>query len=289
MRKFGKIIKGSFVIIITVLLLSTLYIRFSRYTDTIIYKTNDVGYDTLKTVFTYEEYYFKMDDHAKIHGVLFKTDTIHSKGTIFHYAGKGMHLQTSLKYYKTILSRGFQVFSFERRDFGKSTGSADNSRILKEDALFVFDEIIKHEDVIDKPIIIWGQSLGGAFAVMNAAERQENIRGLIVEGTFSSFPDIGKVYANALHLENFKWIVPLLMNNDFPAEKEIKRITKPVLIIHSTVDTEVPYVLGKKLYEASNKSNTEFWKIQGKHIRGIFDYEDEYIKKIEKMITPNAN
>ncbi|MDY8135273.1 alpha/beta hydrolase [Aquimarina sp. 2201CG5-10] len=285
MKKVYKITKWILLLGILIFVLLVLYIRFSRYTDTMIYKTNDIGYSVFKTAFDYEEYYFHRDNNVKIHGVLFKTKTLFPKGTIIHYAGKGMHLQSSQKYYKALLQRGFQVFSFERRGFGKSTGIADNSLVLKEDALYVFDEILKHKNVIDTPIIIWGQSLGGAFATMNAAARQEKIKGLVLEGTFSSFPDIGKVYANALHLENFKGVVPLLMNNDFPAEKEIKKITKPSLIIHSQTDQQVPYELGKKLYDASHLSSTQFWEIKGKHIRGIFDYEEKYVALFEKMIS----
>lgn len=284
MKKTLNIIKWILITGILVLVITLFYIRFSRYTDTMIYKTNGIDYNALATDFDHEEYYYKRDEDVKIHGVFFKTDLPNPKATIIHYPGKGMHLQSTQKYYKSLLSKGFQIFSFERRGFGKSTGLANNSLILKEDALYVFDEILKHESVIHTPIIIWGQSLGGAFATMNTAARQEKIAGLILEGTFSSFPDIGKVYARALHLENFKGVVPLLMNNDFPAEKEIKKITKPVVIIHSKTDQQVPYELGRKLYNASNFSSTQFWEIKGKHIRGIFDYEEKYITLFEKMI-----
>lgn len=119
---------------------------------------------------------------------------------------------------------------------------------------------------------------------MNAKERQSQVKGLIVEGTFSSFPAIGKVYARALNLENFKWIVPLLMNNDFAAEDEIKELTIPTVIIHSTSDDQVPYNLGRTIFEASNKDNTVFWKIKGDHIKGISDYQDEYVSEFVKIL-----
>lgn len=140
------------------------------------------------------------------------------------------------------------------------------------------------ENVAGKPVIIWGQSLGGTFAAMNANQRQEKVSGLILEGTFGSFPDIGKVYANALNLENFKWIVPLIMNNDFPAKEEIKNLTIPIVIIHSKTDKQVPYELGYEIFEAANKSNTEFWNIDSKHIMGIYSFEDKYVEKFTKMI-----
>ena len=31
-------------------------------------------------------------------------------------------------------------------------------------------------NISEKPIIIWGQSLGGAFATMTASERQEKVK-----------------------------------------------------------------------------------------------------------------
>ncbi|WP_108804817.1 alpha/beta hydrolase [Aquimarina sp. Aq107] len=284
MKTFIKAVK--IIIAATILLIvgSTLYIRFSRYTDAMVYHTNGLEYENFETSMNYSEYYFEIDQNTQLHGVLFKPKTQDPIATIIHYSGKGMHLMASQKYYEILTKKGFQVFSFERRDFGRSTGVADNSLTLEEDALYVFDKIIVDENMTEKPIVIWGQSLGGSFAIMNAAERSDKIAGVIVEGTFNSFPDIGKVYAKAINLENFKWMIPLLMNNDFPAEKEIKKISKPIVIIHSDADEQVPYELGKKLYEASDKANTEFWKIQGKHIRGIFDYEEQYVQKFIDII-----
>ncbi|WP_298547368.1 alpha/beta fold hydrolase [uncultured Aquimarina sp.] len=285
MKTFIK--AGKIIIAATILLIvgSILYIRFSRYTDVMIYHTNELAYENFETSMNHSEYYFEIDQNTQLHGVLFKPNSQNPIATIIHYSGKGMHLMASQKYYEILTKNGFQVFSFERRNFGKSTGLADNSLMLKEDALYVFDKIVADENMTEKPIVIWGQSLGGAFAIMNAAERNDKIAGVIVEGTFNSFPDIGKVYAKAINLENFKWMIPLLMNNDFPAEKEIKNISKPIIIIHSDADEQVPYKLGKKLYEASNKMNTQFWEIEGKHIRGIFDYEEHYIERFEKMIN----
>lgn len=285
MRKFLKVLKWLFITIITLLVLTIAYLRFSRFSDKMIYQTNGSQYAKFESDLNYEEFYFEVEEQIKLHGVLFKPDSIAAKATIFHFSGKGMHLMTAVQdTYKPLLNKGFQVFCFERRDFGKSNGTATNSKTLKKDALFIFDEVTSLKSVSSKPIIIWGQSLGGAFATMTAKNRQEKVQGLLLEGTFSSFPDIGKVYAHALSLENFKWIVPLIMNNDFPAVKEIQDITIPTVIMHSNTDQEVPFELGKKLFEASNKNNTKFWEIESKHIKGIFDYEEEYVNEFLKFV-----
>lgn len=285
MKNFFKAVKWLIIVSFSIATLFILYLRVSRFTDKMIYQTTGFDYENFESDLNFEQLFFNVEDSVSIHGVLFKPDTSAVIATIFHYSGQGMHLNSSMqKGYKPLLNKGFQIFNFERRDFGKSNGKATNTITLKEDALFIFDKIITMENVADKPVIIWGQSLGGTFATMTANERQEKISGLILEGTFASFPDIGKFYARALHLENFKWIVPLIMHNDFPVEEEIKKITLPTVIIHSKTDAQVPYQLGRKIFEASNKGNTTFWDIDSKHIMGIYDFEDKYVEAFIKMV-----
>ena len=285
MKIFLKTLKWLAITVVSLILIAILYIRFSRFSDAMIYQTNGSDYAEFTSELNFEEFYFDVGDDVKLHGALFKPDSISPIGTIFHYSGKGMHLMSSIqKIYKPLLKSGFQVFCFERRDFGKSNGEAKNSLTLKKDALFVFDKVSQLENVAEKPIIIWGQSLGGTFATMNAKERQEKVDGLIIEGTFNSFPNIGKVYAKALNLENFKWVVPLLMNNDFPAGKMVQELTIPTLILHSKTDEQVPYELGMNIFESANKNNTRFWDIDGKHIMAIYDYEQRYVNEFIKMV-----
>lgn len=103
---------------------------------------NGTDYAEFKSVSNYEEFYLDVDQDLKLHGVLFKPDSIEAIGTIFHYPGKGMHLMNSMQEsYKPLLKKGFQIFCYERRDFGKSTGEATSSLLLKGDALFIFDTV----------------------------------------------------------------------------------------------------------------------------------------------------
>ncbi len=283
MKKLLKVLKWIIISILIVLVLGIIYIRFTRLTDEIIYQTGN-SYEKFESRFNHDELFIPLGNDAKIHAVLFKPDSIKPIATIFHHLGNGMTLMNSQKEYNSLIDKGFQVFAYERRGFAKSTGIDDNSVVLKNDAILIFDYFIELEAVKNTKIIIWGQSLGGTFATMNAAERQEEIAGLILEGTFSSFTDMGKVYARLMNLENFKWLIPLLMNNDFPAEDEIKEITKPIIIIHSIDDDQVPFSLGKKLYNSANKSNTVFWKIDGKHLDGMNKYEKDYTERFLSLI-----
>lgn len=285
MKRILNFVKWTFLLLIIFCVSIILYVRYARLTDQMMYQTNDLSYDTYSTDFAHEEFFFNIDTKVTLHGVLFKPDSIPVIATIFHLPGGGMHIPNSESLYRPLLEKGYQIFNYERRGLGQSTGVANNSKVLLQDALFVFDQIMKESQIKNTPTIIWGQSMGGPYATSVAAMYQDKINGLILEGTFSSFPDIGKEFAGAVHLENFTWVIPLIMNNDFPAEEIIRKLHKPTVIIHSTNDETVPYELGEKLYKVSDKEYTEFWQVDSKHLRAMFDYEPDYISKFDTLIN----
>ncbi len=285
MKILVKIFKGTLITIITLLIVGILYIRFTRKVDVMIFQSRNFKTNKkLESKFKFEEDFVPVAKNITLHTALFKPDSIAPIATIFHPMGKGSNLLNVQKFYPSLIKQGFQIFTFEYRGVGSSTGEAKNTQNLKKDVLFLFDKLVKKPSVKNKPIIVWGQSMGSAFATMTAKERQNKISGLVIEGGFSSFPDIAKKYAAFIHLENFKWLIPLVMHNDFPADKEITYIHKPTVIIHSTEDKAVPYELGKKLYASSNKENTRFWTINGAHVQGIKLYEKEYVQVFMDMI-----
>ncbi len=286
LKNFKKIVLWLFFITLMVLVTAIVFIRETRMIDKMIYQSaNFKPYGKFESKYNYEESYVPLDDGVKIHTVLFKPDTGKPVATIFYFLGKGENLINAQGSLQPFLDRGFQVFSFEYRGIGLSTGNSINSQTLKNDALFLFDNTLKNKSIKNTPIIIWGRSMGSAFATLVASKNEKIIKGLILEGGFSSFPDIAKHYAEFIHMGNFKWLIPVLMQNDFPAEERIKSIHKPIIIIHSVDDKAVPFSLSKKLYNASNKETTSFWVIKGRHVEGIKLYEKDYLQKFQNMLN----
>lgn len=285
MKKFLQIIKWLCFTFLFIIILSISYLRFGRVLDSQIYRA-DYKDEKIETEFDYNEMYLYLSDSTLIHAALFKAkDSTKIKATVFHHAGNGMSINTSQKkFYAPLVQNGYQIFTYERRGYGKSTGKADNSQILKDDAIELFDKFLNFREVKDSKVIIWGTSIGGIFATANASARNDKISGLVIESAFSSFPDVAKFYANEISLEKFKFLIPLIVNNDFPTNREIKKISKPILIIHSTEDKKIPFEFSEDIYENSNKEHTEFWKIKGKHVRGIINYEQEYIEKFNSIL-----
>jgi fermentation-respiration switch protein FrsA (DUF1100 family) len=105
-----------------------------------------------------------------------------------------------------------------------------------------------------KDIVLIGRSLGGAVAVALAAEY--NVRGLVLDRTFSELTDA------AAH--NFPWLpVRLMMKNRFSSIERIKHYHGPLLQAHGTDDHIVPFALGKKLFEAAPSKNKRFLTVEG--------------------------
>lgn len=284
MKKILKILLKLTGVLAIILIVIICYLRLSRTLDPYIYRATP-SKNKFESKFKHKELMLTLGDCTKIHAALFKPDSVKVKASIFHHLGNGMDLKTAQLMYEALLKNGYQIFAYERRGFGESTGDDNNSMLLKNDAIQIFDRFKKMDEVKNTSVIIWGVSLGGIFATVNAAERQEDIKGLVIEGTFSSFPDVAEHYASEISLESYKWLIPLILNNDFPTNKEIKKITKPVVIIHSTEDKLIPFKLGENIFINSNKTNTTFWEIDGAHVKGIINYEQEYIKKFNQILN----
>ena len=113
-------------------------------------------------------------------------------------------------------------------------------------------------DVLGVPprrVLIFGHSLGAAVAV-DLASRVPS-RGLILEGAFTSVPDVG---------QRTYFFVPvrLLARNRFDAAEKIGRVMVPTLFLHATRDEIIPYDLGRRLYERA-PGPKEFVDLSGGH------------------------
>ncbi len=100
-----------------------------------------------------------------------------------------------------------------------------------------------------RTIVLWGRSIGGAIAVQLAAD--PGARGLILERTFTSLPDVA-----ACH---YPWLpVRWLMHNRFDSLAQIGAYRGPLLQSHGTADEVVPFEQGQRLFEAAAASPKQF-------------------------------
>ena len=82
---------------------------------------------------------------------------------------------------------GFSVFAIDYRGFGRSTAELPSEASVYEDARVAWAWLAKTQP--QRPRYIFGHSLGGAIAIQLATESPD-ARGVIVEGTFTSIPEV---------------------------------------------------------------------------------------------------
>lgn len=141
---------------------------------------------------------------------------------------------------------GFDVFIYDYRGFGMSTGSSSEQG-LHEDATAALNYLRSRKDLDTTQIVDYGFSLGGV-PTMYLAAFQHNPRCVITEAIFAS--------SEALVRTGTILDVPgnYLMNGTFDNVANSRIRTAPLMMIHGTADTFVPYdPHGKQIYAAANQ------------------------------------
>lgn len=136
---------------------------------------------------------------------------------------------------------GFSVLAVDYRGFGKTSKELPSETMAYEDARAAWDWLGRQYP--KRPRYIFGHSLGGAIAIELAAQVEDE-RGTLVEGTFTSIPDV---------VSTFKWgwlpVGPFITQR-FEAVKRVPQIGSPLLVVHGANDTLISPELGRRLFDA---------------------------------------
>ena len=180
---------------------------------------------------------------AKLHGLWAAADKTASDSPILLYLhGARWNVAGSAPRIRRMQELGFSVLAIDYRGFGKSTPGLPSEEMAYEDARAAWDWLARKYP--DRPRYIFGHSLGGAVAI-DLASRVTDERGTIVEGTFTSIPDLAST---------MKWgWLPLgpLITQRFDSIQKVAKIGSPLLVVHGEDDNLIDNALGRKLYEAA--------------------------------------
>ncbi len=180
---------------------------------------------------------------VKLHGLWLAADKPRADAPVLLYLhGARWNVAGSAARIRRMQDLGFSVLAIDYRGFGKSTAMLPSEEMAYEDARAAWDWLAQRHP--QRPRYIFGHSLGGAIAI-DLAARVEDERGTIVEGTFTSIPDVAS---------SFRWgwlpVGPLITQR-FEAVNKVPRIGSPLLVVHGSQDRLIPSDLGRRLYEAA--------------------------------------
>lgn len=141
---------------------------------------------------------------------------------------------------------GLGVLALDYRGYGESDGVPSEAG-LYADARAAYDYLQDSLRIPPERVIIYGHSLGSAVAIELASEVPA--AGLIIEGAFTSVPDIGA--------ELYPFLpVRAMARSRFPSLQRIATLRTPVLIIHGRDDTTIPPAHGRRLFDAAREPKT---------------------------------
>jgi len=189
-----------------------------------------------------EDAWFEADDGTKLHGWYVPHES--PRATILFAHGNAGNLSHRGDLLQILHDRvGASVLIFDYRGYGRSEGKPNEKGVLM-DARAARRWLAEREKIPQTDVVLLGRSLGAAVAVDLAAS--DGARGLVLEGAFTSAPDLGAYL--------YPWLpVRWLMRTRLDSASKIGRYHGPLLMAHGDADTIVPTRFGRKLYEAANE------------------------------------
>jgi fermentation-respiration switch protein FrsA (DUF1100 family) len=187
----------------------------------------------------YRDVYFHTEDGERLHGWFFPLNK--GNPVILFCHGNAGNISHRLDNIGHLLKRGLQVFIFDYRGYGKSSGRPSEKGVYL-DGLAAYDHLIGGELLLPEDIILFGRSLGAAVAIEVALER--GVRSLIIESAFTSIRDMSRAL---VLFRPFAAMLPAHYHN----LAKIEKVRVPKLIIHGEKDEIVPFWMGQALFEAA--------------------------------------
>lgn len=209
---------------------------------------------------TYHDVEFYSRDNTLLHGWwLPAADTV--KGTILFLHGNAENISTHIANVEWLPQHGYNVFIFDYRGYGKSEGQSELDGII-QDAYSAIDTALSHPENGHKPIIVYGQSLGGAIAVHAVAHsaKRGHIKALIVESSFSSYHQIAREkFARFWLTWPFQYPLSWSITDKYSPMDSVADISPiPLLLVHGEADRIIPPHHGQQLFAAARPPK-ELW------------------------------
>lgn len=237
--------------------------------------------ETAKGYFDISEIWFRGPSGERLSGWKVLTKYEKPLGVVVHFHGNAGTIQNALPLVGWMSMFGYHVIVFDYRNFGNSEGIASLDTI-REDSVLVTEQVASLEEFRDLPLILYGQSLGGAMAIYAAAESSRTPDALIVAGTFDSYRGIASRVATWAPT----WLINWLISGKAEPYECAQKVTCPTLQIHSVDDEIVPYECGVGL-QGKFGGPYSFMEVKEQgHLEEVLyqPWRDEFLRRLSEML-----
>lgn len=157
------------------------------------------------------------------------------RGLVFFIHGNAGNLETwtaGVDFYRRV---GYDLFIFDFRGYGKSTGRIESEAQLAADVRAAYDTVAPHYG--DVPIVVYGRSLGTALATQLAAQTHPALLVLV-----TPYTSLGAIARRA-----YPWAPGALLKYPLRTEAAIADVRSPILLVHGTHDLLIPITESRAL------------------------------------------
>jgi uncharacterized protein len=189
---------------------------------------------------------------VKLHGLWMPRANLDAP-VLLYLHGARWDVRSSAHRMRRMHELGFAVLGIDYRGFGQSTAGLPSEDLAHEDALAAWRWLAERHPNAQR--FVFGHSLGGAIALRLASE-VDDARGVMVEGTFTSIPEV---------FSTMKWgWLPLgpFITQRFDAVSRLDKLKAPLLVVHGSNDSLIKPELGRALYEKA-KQPKRFVLVEG--------------------------
>jgi fermentation-respiration switch protein FrsA (DUF1100 family) len=233
--------------------------------------TRDVSVVPADIGLAFEDVRFRSSDGVTLSGWYIPAED--APFTVLFCHGNGGNIMHGLESLRLFHDLQLSCFIFDYRGYGRSDGKPREAGTYR-DAQAAYDWLVREKRVPAEQIVLFGHSLGGSIAAHLAG--QVKVRGLVVEGAFTSYPDIGARFYPYMPVRLFAFF-------RYNTQAHIGRVRCPVMVMHSRHDELVPFEFGTTLYEAANEPK-QFVEIAGSHNDSLTVSGDAYREAWRKWL-----
>ena len=216
----------------------------------------------------FQEIFLKTKDGQEINALHFKLEK--PKGVVLFCHGNSGNLEKWGTKVSLFLDYNYEVFVFDYRKYGKSTGCFNETRMYR-DALLMYDYL--KSTFKEENIVVYGFSLGSTFAARIAARNKP--KELILEAPFFNFTKAVKFYS--------KFTPIFLLKYKFRTDLDLVEVTSPITVFHGNKDKSTSFKDSKKLLELNPSIENRFIEIDGGTHHNIRNTK-LYLEKLQEIL-----
>jgi fermentation-respiration switch protein FrsA (DUF1100 family) len=240
------------------LLLTALMLAFERQLVYFPYRAHELQPAALGL--RHEEVRLVAEDRVGLHAFMLPLQG--ARRTILVFNGNAGNISYRLPRALEIQRRlGASVMLFDYRGYGKSEGRPDEQGTYK-DARAAYRYLVGTRGLPPENLVLLGESLGAAVAVQLALEQPA--AGVILESPFASIPEMARAV--------YPFLPPVgpLIRTRYDTLSKVKRLRRPLLVVHGEHDEIVPLSQGRRVFQAASEPK-RFYVIRGARHNDTYD------------------